>query len=449
MSRADTEGMTQAQKIAIANKDAILRAFCPTFCFSKGEYSFPMDPDQYAQDVLSAKMRHYAKLTESRALTEEEKKEYSLVKKFYPKGIGKDFNREAFKDTEVIARLAHEKDNRDKVAEENPTGLFLTFEEKKLGYKLGEMVPISGVKPKDGYVDAPVHVDYMPTHDGALIKAECFYPLSGAIPGTNWLYKLLPDKWAKKLGNLAVHAGDWEGVYVKVKIDEQGNTKFDHMRTFAHGRSGSVERGPDRTTFDENGAPCVFVGEATHPSYADNFPVRSKFFDKVGNATRLDVRKGGKITDLSDGENHPEWTVAKHWGTSGMEFSKHKTITPEVYESKRADKNDGFDKFGYKPISDNKFFQKINSAARTIQNFVRTKVLGKKPVEIPSPVMLESLNEAGTSRIMSRVAPGKTVDTPTLSRGAVQNPLPRPKKSFLEKVQEQKAARPKKSLGKS
>lgn len=115
---------------------------------------------------------------------------------------------------------------------------------------------------------------------------------------------MLPEKVSKKFGDFAVHAGDWEGIYVKVKIDDQGKAELDHIQTFAHGRSGARKVDASRLTYKEDGSPCVYVGSATHPSYTDNFTGRNKFMDKVGD--KFSLRPTGKdFVDLSPDVEKP------------------------------------------------------------------------------------------------------------------------------------------------
>lgn len=167
---------------------------------------------------------------------------------------------------------------------------FLTFNEKMYGYDLGEMVPYAGINPDiiESKEQAPIFVSIIPTSTGAMIKYEYFYALSDAIPIFKSLYKYLPYSITKLCEDFGLHAGDFEGVYVKVDIaDDLSNATLHSIQFFGHGRSGSRDVLAENLTYypDEysNVRPCVFVGNGTHPSYANNFFGLSKFLDNVGN----------------------------------------------------------------------------------------------------------------------------------------------------------------------
>ena len=433
---------TAAQQYAEAHKEEILKKFCPTFCFSKGEYSFPTSVEKYTEEVLRAKMKHYGAKT---TLTTNEQNEYDLVKKFFPttdkSGIPQ-FTMAGFDDSDVKGRLEHENTNVGRVRDDTtgtyPTGLFLSFEEKKLGYAPGTMVPIYDETPKSGFVDAPVYTSYVPTEDGVIIRAECFYPLSGAIPGTRGLYEMMPEAISKKFNHFAVHPGDWEGVYIKVKIDD-GMATVDHMQTFAHGRSGARKVDGSDLVYDENGAPCVFVGEATHPSYAENFAGRNKFLDKVGDHTRLDPRHSPekqKLVDLSPEAERPAWTAAKRWGDCDLmthkgDYVKDGKRYANLQSTDQA-VDDRLGKFNYHPISENKVIKKIRAAYQKAKEFVLTKILKQKPVETPQSATLDL-------KVLSRTKAEKAeVTTP----GVAKSPELTRSRSFVEQLADSRGQPP-------
>jgi len=86
---------------------------------------------------------------------------------------------------------------------------------------------------------------------------------------------------------LGFHYGDMEGVGLHIAVDSQGHATMQSMQTFAHGRDGAREVPIENCTLTEDGRACVFVGLGGHPSYADNFVLRSQFFDKVGDRWRI------------------------------------------------------------------------------------------------------------------------------------------------------------------
>ncbi len=374
---------TAAQQFAIDHKKEITAKFCPNFCFDKDEYIFPTSPEEYAKNVLTAKIEHYRK--HPTELNDDEFAEYDLIQhNFFPGG---EFDIKGFEKEPVIDYLENEnKLESGRGGTKRSIDHLLTFNEKKFGYKLGEKVDIGGNKPDGREVKAPVYTSYVPTKDGAIIRYECFYPLSGAIPGTNWLYKLLPEKLSKKLKDFAVHAGDWEGVYVKVKIDDSGKAGVDHMQTFSHGRSGARKVDASKLHYI-NGRPCVYVGSATHPSYAENFAFRNKFLDKVGD--RFILSNPTEFVDLSPGIEKPAWTKSSQWGRADLMIYKSDYVkTGEEYKEKQEAK-EGFLKFKYKPISENKFFNKIKSAIDSAGEFVRVKIFRQAPLPENKPLNLD------------------------------------------------------------
>lgn len=383
---------------AKANKDAIIEQFRPTFCFSENEYSFPTSTHQYAEDVLRVKMNYYAGKT---SLDTHETEQYNLIKKhFFKEGDGNsEFYMEGFDNQEVKDYTAKE----FAAGDDNPIEDLLAFNEKKHGFSLGSKVPIGGVEPgADKKVRAPLYVSYVPTEDGAIIRYEAFYALSGAIPGTNWLYKMLPKKAAAVFKNFAVHSGDWEGVYIKVKINDEGKASVDHMQTFAHGRSGARKVMSDKLTYDEKGRPCVFVGEATHPSYSDNFPGRSKFLDKVGNGFQLEP---SEFVDLSPDVVKPGWAECPKWG--GPEIMTKGQYIKSAEEYDRAQTPEDWGKYKYHPISENLIF---NAFAKTFQKIksIINKIIGKDEPEPAKPISIDLPPPNKAQAVQTQVSIDKT-----------------------------------------
>lgn len=281
ISVEDKAKIAANQKYIDKHKDEILKEFAPAFCFGSGEDSFPMDAEEYVRDVVMAKYKHYSK--NQSKLTPEEHEEYADIRQFFVDDRGnfiQDYqSRPGF--AEFQAKLA---DDGKLPRKDRKHDGFLIFDEKKYGYALGSQVPIKGVHPNDKEgKKAPIYTSIIPTPDGFRVKYDYFYAISSAIPGTKWLYNLLPHKLSAKADHFAVHAGDWEGVEINTKFNpETGNPELSGMQTFAHGRDGARTVDLQDLTLNKDGRACVFVGEQTHPSYVDDFVGRCKFADRVG-----------------------------------------------------------------------------------------------------------------------------------------------------------------------
>jgi len=348
MSKIMAKQMTPTQW-AVQHKDSILKEFSPAFCFHKNEYIFPTDIYSYAQNVLKAKMKHYENKTLTE-LTEGEAAEYSLIKAHFFSGgdSGAEFNINGFGIEEVKTYLKVEIDAKDDLSKPKHTvDELLTFNEQKLGYKLGSQVPMEGCLPdKNNEVNCPVYVSYVPTSKGAVIRYECFYAVSGAIYGTDMLYEILPEKISEKAQNFAVHAGDWEGVFIEVIIDNNGKATLDHMQTFAHGRDGA-RKIPAKWLDFKDTHPCVYVGCSTHPSYTDNFWCRNKFVDIVGDKY---TTKSIEFVDLSPDVLKPVWANCTRWGVSSLMTASNAVSSEEEYRASQAP--DNWLKYAYHPISE-------------------------------------------------------------------------------------------------
>jgi hypothetical protein len=261
-------------------RQQLFQRFAPRFCYSSGEQNFPSDPDDFLRNVIEAKHEYYTRNEDK--LNELEKKELKVINEYFWKD---DKFNESYYDhmnKEDYKEVAFQKENR---------AHFLTFNEKKYGYKLGEKIDVVGPLPPDHpdhdstKPSAPIATSIIPTPDGFFIQYDYTYPLNHAIPGTQWLYKLLPDSISKKFDDFGFHYGDCEGVGIHVKV-ENGKATFGSLQTFAHGSKGARNVLPKDCTF-KDGRVCVFVGEGPHPSYADNFIGRSKFADRTGDKYHL------------------------------------------------------------------------------------------------------------------------------------------------------------------
>lgn len=290
-------------------RNNILSEFAPTFCFHKNEDSFPMDPDDYVKDVVMAKYRHYTKNKDR--LNQNEKIELHLIesyfltkeKNFNP-NYEQDPNFHEFKN--LMAEDGNKKEN------ERLYDKFLTFDEKKYGYKLGSQVPIEGIHPsKNPKEKAPCYTAITPTPDGFRIKYEYFYSISSCIPGTKGLYENLPYEMSKRAKHFAFHAGDWEGVEMNLKFDpKSGKPIIDSMQTFAHGRKGASTVPANQLTYTQDGRPCVFVGQGTHPSYAHNFVGRNKFMDLTGDKYKITPTKFVNLEQTAPKQDLPNFIKA-------------------------------------------------------------------------------------------------------------------------------------------
>lgn len=192
ISPEDQRKIDANQKYVDVHAQKLYRDFAPTFHFHSSESSFPTSPDKYIEDVLMAKLEIYMGL---KTRSEEEQYELNMIEKFFIKNsaFDKDYNKYA--DNPEFQKLLESES-------------FLSLDERKYGYRIGEKVPIIGMHP-DGKEKAPIYTSIFPTPDGFRIKYEYYYAISDAIIGTKWLYNILPRKITKKMGNLAVHAGDW------------------------------------------------------------------------------------------------------------------------------------------------------------------------------------------------------------------------------------------------
>lgn len=416
---------------AIPNKQAIIEKFSPKFCFHKNEYIFPTDVESYAKDVLTAKMKHY-KLKFPGELTEEEKLaateneeltaarvEYKLIKDCFFAGGDENtdgFNILGFGHQQVIdyleVELDHKKDNNKPTHHVDP---LLTFNEKKLGYKLEEKVPIGGHKPDEvsNEINCSVYVSYLPTSQGAIIRYECFYAASGAIYGTDKLYEMLPAKINEKVDNFAFHAGDWEGVFIEVLINEKGVATIDHMQTFAHGRSGARKVQIDELDF-QGTHPCVYVGCSTHPSYTDNFWFRNKFADIVGDKYSLIAKE---FIDLSPDPQiiKPVWVNCAIWGEPWLMTQSNAIANEDDYRSSQT--KDNWLIYDYHPISET--WKKISCCVPKI------KLLPKLILENFEIIVQENqvnpINTASssvlseTASVYDMASPGSSSDVETVS----------------------------------
>lgn len=282
------------QKYLKANKQTLYKAFAPTFCFRKGETSFPTKPETYLKQVMLAKYNNY----KDKELDEEKEREYNFIKKVFITH-NEDFNEEWYKKTDeedfdyFLSTLPREGEQK------NSRNGFLTFDERKNGYNLGEIIDIEGIRP-ESKEKAPIYTASIPTPDGALLMYQYYYAVSEAIPLTGCAPNL---PILSKLHDLSFHYGDWEGVYIYVKINEDTHTAIlDHMQTFAHGRDGARQVPAKDLKYDSDGHPCVFVGKYTHPSYASNFSGPNKFVDWVGNNSRI---KPEEFIEIGDVETRP------------------------------------------------------------------------------------------------------------------------------------------------
>ena len=385
MSKKPIDSAIESSAIALAkkHKERIMADFAPTFCFDAREYIFPTSAEEYTKDVLTAKMKHYeGMISKTLKLNNDQINEYQLIKEnFFNGGDGSGkFDMAGFEKPAVKKYIEYENSTEEGPKAERPkkrsVGDLLTFDEKRLGYPLGKAVPITGHPPdKNNKVKAPVYTSYVPTEDGAIIRYECFYALSGAIPGTNWLYKLLPEKLCKVFGDFAVHAGDWEGVYVKVKIDEEGQAKLDHIQTFSHGRSGARKVDASQLTYREDGSPCIFVGSSTHHSYTDNFVGRNQFIDIVGDKFTLRPKKED-LVDLSPDPavQKPAWTVAKLWGRADLMTHKADYVKSGQEYTEKQTKKDWL-KYDYHPISESRIVKMVKSAVKALINVGKPALL--------------------------------------------------------------------------
>lgn len=434
-------------------RQALFSTFAPTFCFHKTEDSFPMVADDYIEQVVLAKHKHY--IENGAKLTAEEKKELNVINQYFinPDGsFNKNYasHREApdFQEVLPTRRLLEErdinwakaryeelskgtnlsdKDNREKeciekalcksvdgkyvideskfekglikdvwshgvidiILNKSSNEAFLTFDEKKYGYPIESKVPWNNKPKKDG---APAYTTVIPTPDGVLIKYERFYSISSAIPGTKWLYKLLPHKLSEKAKHFAVHAGDWEGVMVKVNIDKNGNATLGGMQSFAHGRDGAQYLEADKLTYDAKGRPCVFVGAATHGSYLSNHVGRTKFLDKVGNHIQ---ETPTEFVDISHeqikSKTFPKWgRVFQRMGSPSSPAPEHSGSDPQRSYNEFVHDAGEWNRYKPKMILDNLWnkiksvFIKSNTPSNSVVEYdkVASTLVKKSPEKI-------------------------------------------------------------------
>lgn len=268
----------------------LLADFRPTFCFDKAEQNFPCFPEAYLQNVIQVKLDEYQhiKQRQKRELTQDEQKEFHIIKKYF------------WKDGKFNADYESELKN-NAVFKQDLLGVpgLLIFNEKKYGYKTGEKIDIKGSVFKDS---APLSSSVIPTKEGFFIQYGYNYAVSNSILGLGWIRNLLPYKFIKlfpkkykEIPNTAFHYGDAEKAGVHVKMDD-GKLMFSSLQTWAHGRRYAEKRSANKCTFDKDGHVKVFVGQGTHPSYGYNFPGRNMALDVVGDGVEL---RAEKIVDVS------------------------------------------------------------------------------------------------------------------------------------------------------
>ena len=285
-------------------RQALFKQFTPTFFFHSSEDNFPVDPDTALRNIIEVKRDEYLNIKQrhNRELTPKEKKELNLINRFFWNEEANTFDvnfKRHQNDPEFIALSARD--------EHGETG-FLIFDEKHYGYKVGEKIDVIGIAPKghskyaSNKENAPIATTIVPTKNGFYIQYQYVYALNHAINGFQWLRRLLPESWCRKLSDFGFHYGDCEGVGIHITYDEASSkAQFQSMQTFAHGRKGARRVGVEDCSFDENGKVCVFVGAGGHPSYADNFVGRNIFMDIVGDAYRLDP---SRFIDVSEDVLH-------------------------------------------------------------------------------------------------------------------------------------------------
>ncbi len=426
--KEEPQAETQAMQYAKQNKQDIMKQFCPTFTFSAGEYIYPTSAEKYAEDVLTAKKRHYEGKLQGGNLSTQEIDQYNLIKEhFFP---NKAFDIKGFEKPEVEKYLENDLGH-------GTASVLLMFNEKELGYPLGSQVPIGGNKPgADKQVKAPIYTSYVPTEDGAIIRYECFYPLSGAIYGTNWLYKLLPEKFAKKLGNLAVHAGDWEGVYIKVKIDENGNAQLDHMQTFAHGTKGAVKVEPRDIDFTETGSPRAYVATSTHATYSNKFPVNT-LADNTGAAYSLKP-ENAEFVDLSPEVKKPAWAKVVQWGPPVIMTAKDDYVKSGAeYDEKQK----GWLEKNYRPLNLAVLYRKAKQfIINLIEKIVPKKLIPEKLISAQKPLVLKLKPlDAPAPAVPAPVVPAQATPAPAVPAPVVPaQAASAPAESHVGKLEEQR-----------
>lgn len=409
------------RSLAAQHKKKLIEEFCPTFVFAKNEYSFPTTHENFAKNVLIAKKEHYELLcqkahiaidTEKSAaeiyssltidqkntITKDALEQYLLISKYFFDKNG--FTLSGF-DKEDVKQYIEAENNR-KGEEHKRFGVerLLHFSEKDKGYELGSKVDIKGIEPADGKVHAPVDVLYEPVEDGVIITYMLLYPLSGAIPGLELLYNLLPNWLVKLAGDFAVHPGDIEGVKVKVLIDpETGESKMEHLITFAHGVKGSRILPPEKLTHDQNGRPFIYVGKGTHPSYAENFIGPNIFADVVSHGPTLEPTE---FIDLTKNELAPDrpiqlWEQIQHWGSPGSPGHKEGIRSNQAFHESNDQKR--VRRTNYKPFSESLVGRLFSFLSKTIRSLWE-----KQPSTCSKSVKLDK-----SSIVLPKTVDGSTI----------------------------------------